>query len=71
MTHSLSPAPAARRPFKLGFLTHVHGTGDARRVYADLETLFAAAEQLGFDGGFVAQHHFRAEYGRLPSPLVL
>ncbi|MBJ9749479.1 LLM class flavin-dependent oxidoreductase [Burkholderia cepacia] len=71
MTHSSSPAPAARRPFKLGFLTHVHGAGDARRVYADLETLFVAAEQLGFDGGFVAQHHFRAEYGRLPSPLVL
>ncbi|MBN3793362.1 LLM class flavin-dependent oxidoreductase, partial [Burkholderia sp. Ac-20353] len=71
MTFSPSPAPAARRPFKLGFLTHVHGTGDARRVYADLETLFVAAEQLGYDGGFVAQHHFRAEYGRLPSPLVL
>ncbi|WP_107310034.1 LLM class flavin-dependent oxidoreductase [Burkholderia metallica] len=71
MTHSPSPAPAAQRPFKLGFLTHVHGTGDARRVYAELETLFVAAEELGFDGGFVAQHHFRAEYGRLPSPLVL
>ncbi|HDR9504611.1 TPA: LLM class flavin-dependent oxidoreductase [Burkholderia cepacia] len=71
MTRSSTPAPAERRPFKLGFLTHVHGTGDARRVYAELETLFVAAEQLGFDGGFVAQHHFRAEYGRLPSPLVL
>ncbi|AYQ43864.1 LLM class flavin-dependent oxidoreductase [Burkholderia lata] len=71
MTRSPSPRPAERRPFKLGFLTHVHGGGDARRVYADLETLFVAAEQLGFDAGFVAQHHFRAEYGRLPSPLVL
>ncbi|MFM0740192.1 LLM class flavin-dependent oxidoreductase [Paraburkholderia xenovorans] len=71
MTPTPSSASSAPRPFRLGFLTHVHGTGDARRVYADLETLFVAAEELGFDGGFIAQHHFRAEYGRLPSPLVL
>ncbi|MEK6418393.1 MAG: LLM class flavin-dependent oxidoreductase [Burkholderia gladioli] len=78
MTDTLRPplpsapqAVADESPFRLGFLTHVHGAGDARRVYAELETLFVAAEALGFDGGFVAQHHFRAEFGRLPSPLVL
>ncbi|CAM2153866.1 LLM class flavin-dependent oxidoreductase [Paraburkholderia tropica] len=74
MTSSTSTTPvtpSAARPFKLGFLTHVHDTGDAARVYAELEALFIAAEELGFDGGFVAQHHFRAEHGRLPSPLVL
>lgn len=71
-SNSTTPiTPQAVRPFKLGFLTHVHGTGDAARVYAELETLFVAAEELGFDGGFVAQHHFRAQHGRLPSPLVL
>ncbi|EIV92815.1 LLM class flavin-dependent oxidoreductase [Frankia sp. QA3] len=60
------------RPFKLGFLTHVHGPGrPARAVYRDLVEFFVAAEELGFDGGWVAQHHLRADYGRLPSPLVL
>jgi alkanesulfonate monooxygenase SsuD/methylene tetrahydromethanopterin reductase-like flavin-dependent oxidoreductase (luciferase family) len=57
--------------FKLGFLTHVHGPGrDLGTVLRDLLTVFAAAEDLGFDGGWVAQHHFRTDFGRLPSPLV-
>ncbi|WP_410631032.1 LLM class flavin-dependent oxidoreductase [Amycolatopsis sp. cmx-4-83] len=57
--------------FKLGFLTHVHGPGkDLRTVLRDLLTVFEAAQDLGFDGGWVAQHHFRADFGRLPSPLV-
>ncbi|MDS0135807.1 MULTISPECIES: LLM class flavin-dependent oxidoreductase [unclassified Amycolatopsis] len=57
--------------FKLGFLTHVHGPGkDLRTVLRELLTVFAEAEELGFDGGWVAQHHFRTDYGRLPSPLV-
>lgn len=38
---------------------------------AVLDALSAGRLQLGFGAGFVAQHHFRAEYGRLPSPLVL
>ncbi|NAS63097.1 putative FMN-dependent luciferase-like monooxygenase, partial [Pseudomonas syringae pv. actinidiae] len=28
------------------------------------------AEQLGFDSAWVAQHHFHADEGGLPSPLV-
>ncbi|WP_254858486.1 LLM class flavin-dependent oxidoreductase [Protofrankia sp. BMG5.30] len=64
--------PADSRPFRLGFLSHVHGAGrSARTVYRDLVEFFVAAEELGFDGGFVAQHHLRQDYGRLPSPLVL
>jgi alkanesulfonate monooxygenase SsuD/methylene tetrahydromethanopterin reductase-like flavin-dependent oxidoreductase (luciferase family) len=60
------------RPFKLGFLTHVHGPGrPASAVYRDLVEFFVAAEELGFDGGWVAQHHLRPDFGRLPSPLVL
>jgi alkanesulfonate monooxygenase SsuD/methylene tetrahydromethanopterin reductase-like flavin-dependent oxidoreductase (luciferase family) len=59
------------RPFKLGFLTHVHGPGrPAGAVYRDLVETFVAAEELGFDGGWIAQHHLRGDYGRLPSPFV-
>jgi alkanesulfonate monooxygenase SsuD/methylene tetrahydromethanopterin reductase-like flavin-dependent oxidoreductase (luciferase family) len=58
--------------FKLGFLTHVHGPGkDTATVLRELLEVFTAAEELGFDGGWVAQHHFRTDFGRLPSPLVL
>jgi alkanesulfonate monooxygenase SsuD/methylene tetrahydromethanopterin reductase-like flavin-dependent oxidoreductase (luciferase family) len=57
--------------FKLGFLTHVHGPGkDTATVLRELLDVFVAAEELGFDGGWVAQHHFRDDYGRLPSPPV-
>jgi alkanesulfonate monooxygenase SsuD/methylene tetrahydromethanopterin reductase-like flavin-dependent oxidoreductase (luciferase family) len=60
------------RPFKLGFLTHVHGPGrSAGDVYRDLIETFTFAESLGFDGGWVAQHHLRDDFGRLPSPHVL
>jgi alkanesulfonate monooxygenase SsuD/methylene tetrahydromethanopterin reductase-like flavin-dependent oxidoreductase (luciferase family) len=58
--------------FHLGFLTHVHGEGaEAGQLYRDLVDLFVAAEELGFESGWVAQHHLQAEHGRLPSPLVL
>jgi alkanesulfonate monooxygenase SsuD/methylene tetrahydromethanopterin reductase-like flavin-dependent oxidoreductase (luciferase family) len=68
---SADPADHAR-PFKLGFLTHVHGPGrPAGEVYRNLVETFVAAEELGFDGGWIAQHHLRGDYGRLPSPLVL
>jgi alkanesulfonate monooxygenase SsuD/methylene tetrahydromethanopterin reductase-like flavin-dependent oxidoreductase (luciferase family) len=68
----MTQLPVASRPFKLGFLTHVHGPGrPAEAVYRDLVETFVAAEELGFDGGWVAQHHLRGDYGRLPSPLVL
>jgi alkanesulfonate monooxygenase SsuD/methylene tetrahydromethanopterin reductase-like flavin-dependent oxidoreductase (luciferase family) len=68
----MTQLPTGPRPFKLGFLTHVHGPGrSAGDVYRDLVETFVVAEELGFDGGWVAQHHLRADYGRLPSPLVL
>lgn len=60
------------RPFRLGFLTHVNGRRRSpRETYAELLDLIEAAEDLGFDGAFVAQHHFQAERVGLPSPLVL
>lgn len=54
--------------FRLGFMTHNEGEGDPQRIYAETLALFNVAEQLGFDVGWVAQHHFKARGGRLPSP---
>ncbi|MEO7913231.1 MAG: LLM class flavin-dependent oxidoreductase [Roseiflexaceae bacterium] len=54
--------------FRLGFLTHVEGAGDLRHVYRDTLELFITADALGFDVGWVAQHHFKRVGGSLPSP---
>lgn len=59
-----------QRPFKLGFLTHAFGR-DPRQAYRDLIEQFEVAEALGFDGGWIAQHHLSGGFGQLPSPLVL
>ncbi|MBN9756507.1 Alkanal monooxygenase alpha chain [Pseudonocardia sp. Ae406_Ps2] len=57
---------------KLGFLTHVHGPGrPAADVYRDVVDTVVAAEELGFDSAWIAQHHLRGDYGRLPSPLLV
>lgn len=58
-------------PFRLGFLTHVHGKAPASELYPAIVDLFVAAEELGFDSGWVSQHHLQTLQGRLPSPLVL
>jgi alkanesulfonate monooxygenase SsuD/methylene tetrahydromethanopterin reductase-like flavin-dependent oxidoreductase (luciferase family) len=54
--------------FRLGFLTHLEGAGDARRIYQETLDLFVAADELGFDVVWIAQHHFKDRAGRLPSP---
>ena len=54
--------------FRLGFLSHLHGNSAPRQLYRDYVELFVAAEELGFDSGWVAQHHFDSSAGRLPSP---
>ncbi|MFR0693152.1 LLM class flavin-dependent oxidoreductase [Enterobacterales bacterium AE_CKDN230030158-1A_HGKHYDSX7] len=59
-----------RKPFKLGFLTHAFGS-DPHQVYRDLQEQFEFAEALGFDGGWIAQHHLSGGFGQLPSPLLL
>jgi alkanesulfonate monooxygenase SsuD/methylene tetrahydromethanopterin reductase-like flavin-dependent oxidoreductase (luciferase family) len=56
-------------PERLGFFTYLGGTGDPARVLAETTELFVAAEELGFDSVWVAQHHFGHVVGRLPSPL--
>jgi alkanesulfonate monooxygenase SsuD/methylene tetrahydromethanopterin reductase-like flavin-dependent oxidoreductase (luciferase family) len=55
------------QPFRLGFLTHIEGSGDSSLVYEDALQLFAAADEMGFDVGWVAEHHFKELVGRLPS----
>lgn len=54
--------------FRLGFLTHLEGSGNAHRIYQETLELFVTADQLGFDVGWVAQHHFKDRGGRLPAP---
>jgi alkanesulfonate monooxygenase SsuD/methylene tetrahydromethanopterin reductase-like flavin-dependent oxidoreductase (luciferase family) len=53
---------------RLGFLTHVNGHGDDERTYRETLELFVAADELGFDVGWVAQHHFDNDAGGLPAP---
>ncbi|WP_393100718.1 LLM class flavin-dependent oxidoreductase [Streptomyces sp. LN325] len=55
--------------FRLGFLTHVQGRGDdLTRTYRNAQELFVVADELGFDTGWVAQHHVQAGGGGLSSP---
>jgi alkanesulfonate monooxygenase SsuD/methylene tetrahydromethanopterin reductase-like flavin-dependent oxidoreductase (luciferase family) len=56
---------------RLGLFTYLGGTRDARTTYEEAIELFVAAEQLGFDSVWVAQHHFGPVVGTLPSPLTL
>ncbi|MFE6488552.1 LLM class flavin-dependent oxidoreductase, partial [Streptomyces sp. NPDC057757] len=55
--------------FRLGFLTHVQGRGDdLSRTYRNAQELFVVADELGFDVGWVAQHHVSLGGGGLSSP---
>ncbi|MFE2543882.1 LLM class flavin-dependent oxidoreductase [Actinacidiphila glaucinigra] len=55
--------------FRLGFLTHVQGRDDDPvRTYRNALELFVAADELGFDTGWVAQHHVPLGGGGLASP---
>lgn len=57
----------ASQPLQLGFFARCDGVGDPRRIYEETLELFVAADQLGFDMGWVAEHHFKESGGRLPS----
>ena len=58
------------RPLRLGFLTHLAPELPPRELLAAGVDLFVAAEELGLDSGWVAQHHLGAAEGTMPSPLV-
>jgi alkanesulfonate monooxygenase SsuD/methylene tetrahydromethanopterin reductase-like flavin-dependent oxidoreductase (luciferase family) len=55
--------------FRLGFLAHVEGrSGDPKIIYRDVLEQIVAADELGFDVAWLAQHHFQTVGGGLPSP---
>jgi putative FMN-dependent luciferase-like monooxygenase len=56
-------------PFRLGFFTRLVDEVAPAEVYARALEMFELADELGYDAGWVAQHHAHAE-GGLPSPLV-
>ena len=57
--------------FRLGFLTHVEGGSDLTQSYRNAQELFVAADELGFDSGWVAQHHVSDDDSSgLPAPWV-
>lgn len=58
---------------RLGFLTHLEGQVPARELFRGMIELFVAAEELGFESGWIAQHHFtsgREGPGAGASPLT-
>ena len=55
---------------RLGFLTHLHLGADPADTYRIALDLFQAAEEIGYDSGWVAQHHFLNNDARLPSTLA-
>jgi alkanesulfonate monooxygenase SsuD/methylene tetrahydromethanopterin reductase-like flavin-dependent oxidoreductase (luciferase family) len=57
------------RRFRLGFFAYLEGDKPQAEVYADALEVFVAADELGFDIAWVAQHHF-GHHGGLPSPFV-
>lgn len=59
-----SPGP------RLGFFTRLLEDAPAHQRYRFALEQIQAAERHGFDSAWVAQHHFSAAEGGLPSPLV-
>jgi putative FMN-dependent luciferase-like monooxygenase len=58
-----------RQRLRLGFLTRLEVGEDAADSYRFALEMFTVAEELGFDTGWIAQHHFLNGDGRLPSVL--
>jgi alkanesulfonate monooxygenase SsuD/methylene tetrahydromethanopterin reductase-like flavin-dependent oxidoreductase (luciferase family) len=57
--------------FRLGFLSHIEGGANLRQTYSNVQELFVVADELGFDSGWVAQHHtWPTPNSGLPSPWV-
>lgn len=57
--------------FRLGHFTRVLDDAAPGVRYRNAVEQFVRAEELGFDTGWVAQHHFHRDEGGLPSPFVL
>ncbi len=63
------PEPTERR-LGLGFLSHIEAGDDPAGAYRDAIETFVAAEQLGYDTGWVIARHFHSAFAGLGSPLV-
>lgn len=59
------------RPFRLGVLLHLDRDIPPERAYREAIEFFVAAEELGYDSGWVIQRHFRQGLEHVSSPLVL
>lgn len=57
------------RPFRLGFLLHLDRDVPPARAYREAIELFVAAEELGYDSGWVIQRHFRQGLEHVSAPL--
>ncbi|RFB79098.1 putative FMN-dependent luciferase-like monooxygenase [Methylovirgula sp. 4M-Z18] len=55
---------------RLGFFTRLLDDVDAQERYRLATEQIVTAERFGFDSAWVAQHHFDADEGGLPAPLV-
>lgn len=62
-------SPPGERRLRLGFFAYLQGEKPQAEIYADALEIFVAADALGFDTAWVAQHHF-GHHGGLPSPFV-
>lgn len=58
------------QPKRLGFFTRLLDATDAGERYRLASEQIIHAEKYGFDSAWVAQHHFHADEGGLPSPAV-
>ncbi|MHC9293652.1 LLM class flavin-dependent oxidoreductase [Mycobacterium sp. LTG2003] len=56
---------------RLGFLTHASSGSTDHEIIANTIEVCVQAERLGYHSVWLAQHHFGAERGVVPSPLVL
>jgi len=59
------------RPFRLGFLLHLDRDVPPADAYREAVDLFRAAEELGYDSGWVIQRHFRQGNEHISAPLVV
>jgi putative FMN-dependent luciferase-like monooxygenase len=58
------------QPKRLGFFSRLLDQADAATRYRLVTEQIIHAERFGFDSAWVAQHHFHADEGGLPAPLV-
>lgn len=70
-THAIGAGVADGRPFRLSFLLHLDTDIPPATAYRQAIDLFVAAEQLGYDSGWVIHRHFRQGREHISSPLVV